>query len=63
MAVKEASRENRAMFAHPGTLLRNAQHESPNVHIVENATGFGLYDRVSVEALRRWTTPIRSFAG
>jgi polyisoprenyl-phosphate glycosyltransferase len=62
MAVKEVSRENRLMFAirqrYYGTLARIA-----NVQIVENATGFGLYDRVVVEALREMNDPYPFFRG
>jgi len=62
MAVKEVSRENRLMFAirqrYYGTLARIA-----NVQIVENATGFGLYDRVVIEALRAMDDPYPFFRG
>ena len=33
-----------------------------DVPLVKNSTGFGLYDRQVVEALRRWTIRIRIFA-
>jgi hypothetical protein len=62
MAVKEVSRENRLMFAirqrYYGTLARIA-----NVQIVENATGFGLYDRVIIEGLRAMDDPYPFFRG
>jgi glycosyltransferase involved in cell wall biosynthesis len=62
MAVKEVSRENRLMFAvrqrYYSTLARIA-----NVQIVENATGFGLYDRVVVEGLRVMDDPYPFFRG
>ena len=62
MAVKEVSRENRLMYAirqrYYGMLARIA-----NVQIVENATGFGLYDRVVVEALRAMDDPYPFFRG
>lgn len=62
MAVKEVSRENRLMFAirqrYYGMLARIA-----NVQIVENATGFGLYDRVVIEALREMNDPYPFFRG
>ena len=41
-----------------GTLARIA-----NVQIVENATGFGLYDRVIIEALRAMDDPYPFFRG
>ena len=62
MAVKEASREHRIMYAlrkwYYGLLARIA-----NVEIVQNATGFGLYDRVVVDALRRMEDPYPFFRG
>jgi glycosyltransferase involved in cell wall biosynthesis len=62
MAVKEVSRENRLMFAlrqrYYAMLARIA-----NVQIVENATGFGLYDRVVIEALRAMDDPYPFFRG
>jgi len=62
MAVKEASREHRIMYAlrerYYGLLARIA-----NVEIVQNATGFGLYDRVVVNALRGIADPYPFFRG
>lgn len=62
MAVKEASREHRIMYAlrerYYGLLARIA-----NVEIVQNATGFGLYDRVVVNALRGMKDPYPFFRG
>jgi polyisoprenyl-phosphate glycosyltransferase len=62
MAVKEASREHRIMYAlrerYYGLLARIA-----NVEIVQNATGFGLYDCVVVNALRGIEDPYPFFRG
>ena len=62
MAVKEASREHRITHAirqrYYNLLARIA-----NVEIVQNATGFGLYDRVIVNALRSMEDPYPFFRG
>src|SRR5688572_20623399 len=62
MAVKEASREHRIKYAlrerYYGLLAGIA-----NVEIVQNATGFGLYDRAVVDALRAMEDPYPFFRG
>jgi polyisoprenyl-phosphate glycosyltransferase len=62
MAVKEVSRENQLMFAIRQRYYRMLARIA-NVQIVENATGFGLYDRVVVEALRVMDDPYPFFRG
>jgi glycosyltransferase involved in cell wall biosynthesis len=56
MGVKVRSKENRLMF-----LLRRAYYRLANrlaeIDLVENFYGFGLYDRVVVEALRQMDDP------
>jgi glycosyltransferase involved in cell wall biosynthesis len=62
MTVKEASKENRLMYA-----LRERYYSLlariSNVRIVQNATGSGLYDRSVVEAMRRIDDPYPFFRG
>lgn len=62
MTVKEASKENRLMYA-----LRERYYallaRMSNVRIVQNATGSGLYDRSVVEAMRRIDDPYPFFRG
>jgi len=62
MAVKQASRENRLMYAvrerYYALLARIA-----DVTIVQNATGSGLYDRIVIEALRKMDDPYPFFRG
>lgn len=62
MTVKEASKENRLMYAirerYYNTLARIS-----NVRIVQNATGSGLYDRCVVEAMRQIDDPNPFFRG
>ena len=62
MTVKEASKENRVMYA-----LReryyNLLARISNVRIVQNATGSGLFDRVVIEAMRQIDDPYPFFRG
>jgi glycosyltransferase involved in cell wall biosynthesis len=62
MTVKEASKENRLMYA-----LReryyNLLARISNVRIVQNATGSGLFDRVVIEAMRQIDDPYPFFRG
>ena len=62
MGVKTASDESAVMFA-----IRKAYYHLINrlaeIDLVKNATGFGLYDRVVVEALRRIDDPYPYFRG
>ena len=62
MTVKEASQENRILYAirerYYATLARIS-----NVRIVQNATGSGLYDRAVVEAMRQIDDPNPFFRG
>ena len=62
MTVKEASKENRLMYA-----LRERYYallaSISNVRIVQNATGSGLYDRSVVEAMRLIDDPFPFFRG
>src|SRR5687768_17102968 len=62
MTVKEASKENRLMYA-----LRERYYSLlariSNVRIVQNATGSGLYDRAVVEAMRQIDDPNPFFRG
>jgi glycosyltransferase involved in cell wall biosynthesis len=62
MTVKEASKENRFMYA-----LRERYYallaRISNVRIVQNATGSGLYDRSVVEAMRQIDDPFPFFRG
>jgi glycosyltransferase involved in cell wall biosynthesis len=62
MAVKETSKENRIMYAIRERYYRLLARIA-NVEIVQNATGFGLYDRVVVESLRRIDDPYPFFRG
>ena len=62
MTVKEASKENRVMYA-----IRERYYDMlariSNVRIVQNATGSGLYDRSVVEAMRQIDDPNPFFRG
>jgi glycosyltransferase involved in cell wall biosynthesis len=62
MTVKEASKENRFMYA-----LRERYYallaRISNVRIVQNATGSGLYDRSVIEAMRLIDDPFPFFRG
>ena len=62
MTVKEASKENRVMYA-----IRERYYDLlariSNVRIVQNATGSGLYDRSVVEAMRQIDDPNPFFRG
>jgi len=62
MTVKQASKENRLMYA-----LReryyNLLARISNVRIVQNATGSGLFDRVVIEAMRQIDDPYPFFRG
>jgi glycosyltransferase involved in cell wall biosynthesis len=62
MTVKQASKENRMMYA-----LReryyNLLARISNVRIVQNATGSGLFDRVVIEAMRQIDDPYPFFRG
>jgi glycosyltransferase involved in cell wall biosynthesis len=62
MTVKEASRENRLMYA-----IRTRYYallaRISNVRIVQNATGSGLFDRVIIEGMRKIDDPNPFFRG
>lgn len=62
MTVKEASKENRVMYA-----LRERYYallaRISNVRIVQNATGSGLFDRAVVDAMRQIDDPNPFFRG
>jgi polyisoprenyl-phosphate glycosyltransferase len=62
MTVKQASKENRLMYA-----IRERYYallaRISNVRIVQNATGSGLFDRSIVEAMRRIDDPFPFFRG
>lgn len=62
MGVKSASDESAMMFAIRSAYYRMAQRLS-GVPLVKNATGFGLYDRVVVEVLRKNNDPYPYFRG
>ena len=62
MAVKETSKESRIMYAIRERYYRLLARIA-NVEIVQNATGFGLYDRVVVDSLRRIDDPYPFFRG
>ena len=62
MTVKEASRENRLMYAIRERYY-NMLARISNVRIVQNATGSGLYDRCVVEAMRQIDDPNPFFRG
>jgi polyisoprenyl-phosphate glycosyltransferase len=62
MTVKEASQENRIMYAIRERYYAMLARIS-NVRIVQNATGSGLYDRAVVEAMRQIDDPNPFFRG
>jgi glycosyltransferase involved in cell wall biosynthesis len=62
MTVKEASRENRMLYAIRARYYALLARIS-NVRIVQNATGSGLYDRVVIEAMRQIDDPHPFFRG
>lgn len=62
MTVKEASKENRLMYAIRERYY-NMLARISNVRIVQNATGSGLYDRCVVEAMRQIDDPNPFFRG
>jgi len=62
MTVKEASKENRLMYAIRERYY-NMLARISNVRIVQNATGSGLYDRAVVEAMRQIDDPNPFFRG
>lgn len=62
MCVKEASRENAGMYAIRTAYYRLVARLS-DVQLVENFTGFGLYDRVVVDRLRAIDDPYPYFRG
>jgi glycosyltransferase involved in cell wall biosynthesis len=62
MTVKEASRENRLMYAIRARYYALLARIS-NVRIVQNATGSGLFDRVIIEAMRQIDDPYPFFRG
>jgi len=62
MAVKETSKESRVMYAIRERYYRLLARIA-NVDIVQNATGFGLYDRVVIDSLKRIDDPYPFFRG
>jgi glycosyltransferase involved in cell wall biosynthesis len=62
MGVKEASDESWLMYSVRGAYYRMLARIS-DIHIVRQATGFGLYDRVVMDQLRRLDDPYPYFRG
>jgi len=62
MGVKTGSKENRIFFMVRTFYYRMLQQLS-EIRLVENATGFGLYDQVVVEKLRSLNDPYPYFRG
>lgn len=62
IAVKKESRESRLMFAVRKAYYRLVQRLS-EIELVENFTGFGLYDREVIEKLREVDDPYPYFRG
>jgi polyisoprenyl-phosphate glycosyltransferase len=62
MTVKEASKENRLMYAMRERYYALLARIS-NVRIIQNATGSGLYDRSVIEAMRAIDDPFPFFRG
>jgi len=62
VAVKQPSREKRSMFFARGLYYRLINRLS-EVPLIENFTGFGLYDRVVIDALRDIDDPYPYFRG
>ncbi len=62
VAVKTESRENRLMFAVRQAYYRLVQRLS-EIELVQNFTGFGLYDQAVVEKLREIGDPYPYFRG
>jgi glycosyltransferase involved in cell wall biosynthesis len=62
VAIKTESRENRLMFAMRRAFYRLMERLS-EIKLVQNFTGFGLYDRVVVEKLREIDDPYPYFRG
>jgi glycosyltransferase involved in cell wall biosynthesis len=62
LGVKESAEEHGLFYAARARYYR-ALKQISNVEIVQQATGFGLYDRVVIEALRRIDDPYPFFRG
>ena len=62
MGVKEQSDETLIMYSVRGTYYRLLERIA-DIQIVRQATGFGLYDRVVIEQLRRLDDPYPYFRG
>jgi polyisoprenyl-phosphate glycosyltransferase len=62
LGVKESAEEHGAFYAVRSAYYRSLARIS-DTRIVQQATGFGLYDRVVVEALRRIDDPYPFFRG
>jgi len=62
VAVKQQSLEKRSMFFVRGLYYRLINRLS-DVPLIENFTGFGLYDRVVIDALRKIDDPYPYFRG
>ena len=62
LAVKEASKENPLMFFIRSTYYKFVRSIS-EVELVDNFTGFGLYDRVVMDELRKIKDPYPYFRG
>jgi len=62
MAVKTSSRENR-IFSWIRKFYYRLQQKLSEIRLVENTTGFGLYDREVIEKLRSLNDPYPYFRG
>lgn len=63
VAVKSRSRENPLMFLLRKCYYRLLAHISDSNEIIQNFTGFGLYDRKFMDALRLYKDPMPYFRG
>jgi glycosyltransferase involved in cell wall biosynthesis len=63
VAVKSKSRENPLMFLLRKCYYRLLAHISDSNEIIQNFTGFGLYDRKFMDALRLYKDPMPYFRG
>ena len=63
VAVKSKSRENPLMFLLRICYYRLLAHISDSNEIIQNFTGFGLYDRKFMDALRLYKDPMPYFRG
>jgi glycosyltransferase involved in cell wall biosynthesis len=62
IAIKDKSEESAAMFAVRRAYYRLVSHLS-EIELIQNFTGFGVYDRVVIETLRKVDDPYPYFRG